>query len=362
MRPIEAYVLDTDFVTIGVLDAFESFIWTVKYCGYGEFEIYMPVTLPVLQYLVPNNYLITRDSDRIMVIETIEIKTDAENGNHLIVRGRTLESFLERRIIWRHTYYKGNFQNGIKKLLNENAISPSNAKRKIPNLVFKASEDERITSLTMTIELHGENLYEAIFSLCDEKGVGFKITRDDETGELIFELYAGEDRSFEQDKNPWVVFSSKLENLMGSDFLRSYVNYKTVSLVGGEGEGYGRRTLETYVDDPGEGLDRREMFTDAASISSSTSDGEISTTEYNELLREKGLEALSDVSATTAFEGQIDATRQYIFGRDFDLGDIVQVINEYGFEAQSYVSEVMIYQDQSGLAMVPTFVAINSVY
>ena len=42
----------------------------------------------VLSYLKEGNYLVTKDSDRMMIIEDIQVDTDAENGNRLTVTGR----------------------------------------------------------------------------------------------------------------------------------------------------------------------------------------------------------------------------------------------------------------------------------
>ena len=40
---MEALILDKSYATTAVLDKFESFIWTDRFRGYGDFEIYMPV-------------------------------------------------------------------------------------------------------------------------------------------------------------------------------------------------------------------------------------------------------------------------------------------------------------------------------
>lgn len=166
---MEAWILDQNAASLAVLDTFQSFIWTDRYRGYGDFEIYMPAETSALSYLKEGNYLVTKDSDRMMIIEDIQVDTDAENGNHLIVTGRSLESILCRRVIWGYKVLNGNFQDAIRTLLNENVIAPSNSKRKIPNFVFRVSTDTRITGLTVDTQFLGENLYDAILSLCEEK-------------------------------------------------------------------------------------------------------------------------------------------------------------------------------------------------
>ena len=131
---MELIVLGPDFQPFDILDSFESLIWTDKYCGYGDFELTTNVakTLKTISY---DNYFQLKGTKRVMVIEDIKNEIDVEDI--LIVKGRSLESILDRRIIWQQTILSGNFQDGIFKLLNENIISPSIAERAIPNLYLK---------------------------------------------------------------------------------------------------------------------------------------------------------------------------------------------------------------------------------
>lgn len=49
-----------------------------------------------------------------MIVEKIQITSDTEDGNHVTVTGRSLESILDRRIVWGQKLLSGNLQNGIK--------------------------------------------------------------------------------------------------------------------------------------------------------------------------------------------------------------------------------------------------------
>lgn len=96
---VEALILDKSYATTAVLDKFESFIWTDRFRGYGDFEIYMPVETAALSFLKQDHYLQIQSSDRMMIIEELQTDTNAEEGNHLTVTGRSLESILERRVV-----------------------------------------------------------------------------------------------------------------------------------------------------------------------------------------------------------------------------------------------------------------------
>lgn len=358
---MEALILDKSYETLAILDAFTSFIWTDRYQGCGDFQIVMPVNLDILEFLKQDNYLMLPRSDRYMIVENIQTETDVEEGNKLTVTGRSLESILERRVISSYTVLTGNFQDGIQRLLNENAINPSNPQRKIPGLIFRASTDPIITALTIDAQYLGEGLYDTILELCTEHDIGFRILPHG-AGGFVFELYAGKDRSYDQDVLPPVVFSPSFENLLTSNYLESKKALKTAAIVAGEGEGAARKITEA-VDKSGggSGLDRREMFVNASGVSSSDGSEEgMPEATYLAQLRAKGDEALAETKVTQAFEGEIDASRQFVYGQDFFIGDIVQIKNEYGMEAKSRVSELVLSQEEAGEAVYPTFTSMSN--
>lgn len=353
---MELLVLNTNYESIAVLDTYESLIWTDRYNSYGDFEMFFAMDESSLQYLKEDNYLWLKDSEHTMIIEDIRIDADTEDGNHLVVTGRSLESILERRIIWGQRVFAGNLQTAIQTMLNECIISPSIADRKISNFRFVASTDPKITSLTIDNQYTGDDLYTVIKGLCEENNIGFKIILTDDNW-FEFSLYAGVDRSYDQTENPYVVFSPNFENIINSNYFSSKASYRNVTLVAGEGEGTARKTT---VVGSGSGLNRREVFTDARDISSETEDGvTLSDTEYYAQLRSKGLKTLADHPITTAFEGEVEVTRLFKYGEDFYIGDIVQIANEYGNEGSAYISELIISRSEEGLSVYPTFKTIS---
>lgn len=222
---MELLVLNTAFESIAVVDTYESLIWTDRYNAYGDFEIFFAMDTGLLEYLKEDNYLWLKESEHCMIIEEIKIDSDTEDGNHLIVTGRSLESILERRIIWGQRIFSGNLQNAIQTMLNENIISPSIADRKIPNFTFKASTDSKVTGLTIDNQYTGDDLYTVIKGLCEENNIGFKIILTDDN-KFEFCLYAGADRSYDQTENPYVVFSPNFENIINSNYYSSKANLK----------------------------------------------------------------------------------------------------------------------------------------
>ncbi len=352
---MDLLVLDTNFETVAIIDTYESLIWTDRYNEYGDFEITFAMNAELLSILKEDYYLWLKESEHCMIIEDLEIASDIEDGDKLTVTGRSLESLLDRRIVWGQKVISGNFQNGVQTLLNEAIISPTITERQIPNFEFIESTDTKITSLTLESQYMGETLYEVIKSLCQEANIGFKIVLTDDN-KFAFSLYAGTDRSYDQTDNVYVVFSPNFENIINSNFYTSKANYKNVCLVGGEGEGASQKTASVGS---ASGLDRRELYTDAGSVSSDTEGGTITEAEYTAQLQAKGTDALSEYTVSTAFEGEVEATKLFKYGEDFFIGDIVQIANEYGNEGSAYISELVISNDTEGLSIYPTFKTIT---
>lgn len=353
---MDLLVLNTDLDAISVVDTYESFIWTDRYRQPGDFELYMSMMLSVLQYIRQDYYIWNRDSEHVMIIEKIRIDSDVEDGNHITVTGRSLESILDRRIVWGQQVIRGNLQNGVKTLLNSCIISPSDANRKISNFIFKESTDPAVTSLTIDAQYTGDNLLTSIEKICAEHDIGFKVTLNDNK-QFVFELYAGVNRSYDQTSNPYVVFSPKFENIINSNYIESKSALKTVTLIGGEGEGSARKYTTVGG---GSGLNRREIFTDARDISSDAGNGvTLTDAEYTAQLQQRGREKLSENTDVTSFEGQVETTIMFKYGEDFFNGDIVQITNEYGHETKARILEIVMSENEEGTSVYPTFATIT---
>lgn len=353
---MDVTILDTNLDAVSIVDTYESFIWTDRYYKSGDFELYTVMSDGLLDYIKQDYYLQNRDSEHVMIIEKIKISSDVEEGNHVTITGRSLESILDRRIVWGQKTLSGNLQNGIKTLLTECIISPSDSNRKIPNFIFEASADETITSLTIDAQYTGDNLYDVIQKICEERNIGFKITLNDKK-QFVFSLYAGTDRSYDQTDVPYVIFSPNFENIINSNYIESKSSLKNITLVGGEGEGSARKYTTVGS---GSGLNRRELFTDARDISSDVGDGIVLTdSEYTAQLQQRGKEKLSENIDVTSFEGQVETTIMFKYGESFFNGDVVQIENEYGHETKARILEIIMSENEEGTSVYPTFKTIT---
>lgn len=385
---LNIYVLNQDLQKIGIVDNYTSLIWAKRYVDFGDCEIYAPATPENLEIFQLDNYIIREDDDMVCRIESVELDTNIETGNYLIITGTDCRKILNQRIVWKQTSFAGTAENFIRRLITQNIISPEDVDRAIPRFVLGEyyGFDERI-NLQSSYDPIGDKIAE----ICRMYGYGFKVSFNGEN--FVFDIYKGADRSFGQTENPYVVFSSDFENLKSSKFLMDKSEYASVALVGGSGEGKDR--LLTMVNTSiATGINRHEIFVDAKSISKNLTyedlveayaggtistvsgtvyysvDGERiatldSATEpknavlvdaaYYALLDEKGNEELATAKTLSTFEGEVEAENTYSYKTDYYLGDIVQIKNEFDIERAARIVEVVESYSEEGYSLIPTF-------
>lgn len=379
-----AMILDKSYTMVAILDMFESFVWTDRYGKAGDFTIVVPILEHYLPYIRINYYLSIRESDRLMVIENVELITDPENGDKLKVSGRSLESILDRRIVYQKYEFGGTAQSVVSSAITMNAISPSDPKRKIPNLRFQTSEDSNVNKTVDSMKVFGENVYSLSEAVCSAYNIGMKMLPEG-AGGFVFSLYSGVDRSWNQTDRIPVVFSHSYENLLESNYLQSEILYASNALVRGDED---EVTMEVMRRTERTELARREIFidtdlqpetqeyteyvlkTDENGEPILDDDGNYQYNEvtktikiydlayYNRMLMEAKVE-MAKHTVTEAFDGEIDSYHQFIYGKDYDLGDIVQVQDRYGYEGRCRVTEIMMTRDAGGPKLIPTFIMVD---
>lgn len=272
---MEIYVLDTDLSTVGILSNYNSFIWTERYEEAGDFQIDLPASEYHINLLQHDRYLKISDSNEIMVIEDISIKTE-NKAQKMTVTGRSLISILDRRVILGTKYFNDAQQEAENDknlweiasiLVDENAIIPeqndlTNAdqhisaysdlmaqngnKRKIKNLQ-RLSDTYYITykdildpdgkilkKKPLNLQFNGETLYDGIKSLCNKYHIGFTINDFSKflgvqtDSPFVFYLYDGRDLSDS------VILSPTFENIANISYVHNKNGYKNMALAIGD--------------------------------------------------------------------------------------------------------------------------------
>ena len=402
---MQIYVLDTEYEKVSYIDVAESVLWNKKHNDLGESEIYIPCDMEMLSILRKGYYLYRYDDDMVCQIEKVEIETDAENGNYIIATAKDMSKVLAGRIVRWNTAFSGKVVRFVKKLIEDNVINPKDDKkqthtvRRIPNFVFDMTEEE-MAEFTETINttVNAEDLLQLIITTCKANNYGFRTSLDIDTKMLKFKLYKGVDRTIPT-TDDYVEFSPVYGNIISSKYETDDSNYKNVAYVGYKSADKEDETMyllsvhNEEIEPSGE--NRREVFVDGTSTSReisyeelvqmfpavrkdgneysitvsnskiivATSDGsgedeKITVTDYTYLLliRTIGYDLLKNKTRAELFSGEVDVKNSYQYKIDYNIGDIVKVINEYGIEANAQIFEIMESEDNdNGHVVEPRF-------
>ena len=340
-------IMNSSFEKIGLIDDYISFIWSTRYYACGDFELCVDVSVEHINMLQIGYYVMREDDENVGIIEKILLKKNEDNQELLIVSGRFLSSIIGRRIISSQTQINATVDKGIYSLLSNEIINPKDSERKVSDLIFKSllSKTERINA-----QYTGKNLLTVIEELCLTYGIGFK-TILDESNMFVFLLYEGIDRSYNQNLNPYVVFSNQYDNLISSEYEENHQVLVNAVLVAGEGEGIDRKML-WVTNNNEQGLDRYEYFADRRDLQSN--DGQITESEYIDQMMSAGESKLT--TYTSAFTGKV-YFNNIVYRKDVYVGDICTIENEkWGIYVNSRLVEVIESVNEAGeYSIIPTF-------
>ena len=113
----DVYVLNPNLEVLGVIDSHKSLIWANRYREVGDCELYVPANQTNLALLQKNNYLFRLDDDMVCRIQKIELTTDPDDGNYLVVYGYDVKNWLDQRIVLGTMSANGNQENFIRSMV-----------------------------------------------------------------------------------------------------------------------------------------------------------------------------------------------------------------------------------------------------
>lgn len=378
----ELYLLDENLKRKHIIDTYSNIIWAKRYNDIGDCELVISATEENFNKIKECKYISRADDDMVCEIKKINLQTDEENGNQLIITGTDIKTILNQRIVVKQTNFNGLVEDYIRKLINDSIINPTNAERKIKNFILadKVGFTEKISE-QVTYDYVGDKIQE----LCKQFGWGYKVTIINEY--FVFALFKGEDKS------AYITFSQDYDNITTTEYSKDDSNIKNIALVAGEGEGVERVTTTIGA---GTGINRHELYIDARDVSSEIDynelissypngvektinniiyyqvngtniailtkddEGEVSKVQlcsniYIENLKNTGYEKMSAYTSVTSFTGEVIVGVNYIYKKDYDLGSIVSIVNEYGISIKARICEIIENQDENGYSMEPTF-------
>lgn len=351
---MELYVFNRNLEFLGIIDTYFSLIWTRKYYKSGEFELHCDLTPENLNLLKRENIIWKKDDIEAGYIEFRNLKQDNEGKETLVIKGKLLTGYLNRRIIWGNEIFNDTTENSMRKLVDKNCINTTDVNRIIPNLVLG---DLKEYTQRINYQVSYKNLLGELENLSNISDLSYRIKFDQINKKLIFDVYYGLDRSVNQSINPRCIFSKEFENILEQEYIDSLNNYRNVTLIGGTGEGLGRKfaTIGNST-----GLDRFELFTDARELSNTkyvdNVEVNIPDSEYIPMLIEKGNSKIAECIDVRTFDSKINLNSNLKYKVDFDLGDIVTCTSKkWGITLNTRITEIEEIYEESGLQINITF-------
>lgn len=358
------FVRNRNFEILAILDRFVSAIWTRRYYSCGDFEIKLLATVDLVAMLQPGVFITRDDDTTVMVVEKMLIETDVESGNFLTISGRSAESLLERRVLLSPCIVHGNVK--VRTVFTamlqlcfdalKNANHPHRAAEEIYTEVAAENEKADVDFLTSIgvgyykRDCNSGSLYDIISEVLEiaELGFHFKIEPAGDRLKLCMKIYAGEDRTNQ------VIFSSKYNNLINSSYEKDTSQLCTHCVCYGETDGIIKQRLYCYK--AGVSAEGQPTGLDCCETAIKGEDqGDYGLTQWAGMLYLQGCAEVAELSSvSSAFSGEVTTDIQYQYRKDWDLGDIVRIENEFGISGTARILSVSEKWDISGTCVVPT--------
>lgn len=342
------YQAGTYLERIGIIDDESSVIWTRKYYAPGNFEIHVPNTEVNREILSDAN----RDFTDILIgmtgkkdagiVEYMKIEEGSE-ASEITLKGRFCTALLDRHII-KGTYYANNIlcEQAAKDII---AFSPFVSQKKITEGSIAS------TGKKVTFQATYKNILEHLEKVAEYATCGIEVLPDLQNKRFTFNFYQGKDRTGADASVPKAIFSEDFENVNDAVYEFDKSNERTYEYVGGQGEGDARVIVQTgSVTDV---LLRKERFYNASGESKSDTDTDA---QYKSRLVQKGNEDLESYAVTESFDCDTGADVNFVYGEDYDLGDVVLVKKKaWGMSKRLRITEITETYENGGRVISPTF-------
>lgn len=355
---MDIYILDSLYRREVLVDKYVSLIWTERFSKWGDFELVLISNSANRSRFKTGLNITIQGSYRVMTIETIEETTNDQGEFLLTVKGRSLERIFENRIAraalsdltadpkWIITDQPADI---VRKLFHDICVTGVLDPGDIISGVTEASIFPVDTipepSEAITYEIDPKPLYIPMTELCDQYGMGFRLVRDIMNPQLYFDVYMGSDRTSKQTTLPAVIFSPTMENLHSPTELRSIAPMKNVAYVISP---VGHEVVYPLGMEAVEGFERHVLLVKADDITDT--DPEVASAQ----MIQRGKEELAKNRAIRAFDGELRPNGQFIYQRDYYLGDLVEERSVSGTTSNMQVTEQIFASDGEGDRTYPT--------
>lgn len=383
----DVLVYDDNWELQTIVDNYESLVWTDKAKECGDFELYMYYDPDLWKLIKLGVFLRIEDSEHTMMVNKREIKDTFEDVPRMIFTGESMEYITSRRVVYKQIDVTDTPGNIINKLLDENCIdgpylqqfvpdptNPNNKYRGITGLYRDGSNWQlELGDVKISKQYLGQNIYEAVSDLVKtySSPMCYILVHHTDDNAWRWRLGTGVDHSWNQGTNEWITFSSDFNNLKSSEFIQDNEKYANAFYITGAdpGDGKPRITIpiERTVGDTSQGgfisgMKRIEKWIDGSNVKlKDDNNKDIPMRTYVNELLSYGHSSMREYVTETSFKGDVDPNVQWLYMRDYYIGDIVNVIDDMGNGAMCAIDGITITADRNGIVIVPDFKAIRTI-
>ena len=338
----------------------KGIMWAERYRDPGEFEITGPLSSGLRDFLPLGTFVSHSDTLEVMVVENHDISEDNKEDPIISISGRSLDSYLENRIVGMNqarasstlTEYllAANYTwNQIVALINDHIGNATYTDDNLVNIV--ATTTVTGTGISEARSIKRSDLHKTVLDLLAIDNLGIKILRrntfgsvDSSSGQTRMCVHRGVDRSAK------IIFSWKAGDIEGAEYLFSNKKLKNSALIVG-------RYVNTVVDTVGvTKYNRRSMI-----VSGDDIDGKLGSaptgatlTDVVSKMQVRGREALESQNVVSISRTDLANISQYQYRKDFEVGDLISLDGNFGQIAVMRIIEYVEIQDENGESGHPT--------
>lgn len=371
---MELFTLDRSFGRQDTIDKFNSAIWTERYYGDSELELVVPTSVPNAQMLAPGLFVGLQDSRELMILETANFDKD---GN-LKVNGISLLKWLNNRFVRTSANHEDRYWNVnatpgaiLANIVYYMCVTgpyldgttptgiPNPQSLKVPGLFTSGWDD---SGAVITIGVPFGPVFDALYEIATTYELGQQIiltNLEPNPNRLQYRNYRGLDRTSNQTANDPVRFSPGMDSLTDIEELQSIANYRTnvYAFAPSHPEG---------IVPPGPGIANRPGATGFDLRAEMVFAEDITTDQVGgnaqvllDILNARAKDALANGEFIKVVDGEIVPTAQFKYGRDYSLGDLIEIQGNSGTVQIARVTEYIRTQDASGERAYPTVTVKN---
>ena len=336
---MEIRIYSRDLKFQGVSENQTSIVWTRRYFEPGEFEVHAPITPANVNLYQRTNIVWLQGAAEAGVIEDLNFEETATK-NEIVAKGRFLESYMDRRIIYPTVNFTGKTEVAMRTLF-------SNLSNPFPHIELgelQGFDDETSFQCTWKDLLSYES------RLARSANIGYRFRPSFTERKIYFETYKGLERTRSQHVRSYTEFSDDFDNINSANYHINDQIEKTVAYVAGQGEGSDRQVV-IVGDTSGAGYDRRELYVNASDISPD----DLTQSQYIAALTQRGIDKLNENILSASLECVTIPLGNFNYKVDYDLGDVVTVRKtNWGVGQDLRITEIQEVYEHGAMQVVPT--------